>query len=77
MYLFYFDLANTYYFYVNDFQKAILNYRKVIENSNPWLKRAHINSLVLSGYCYLELGDTLYGNFLVLKMALKLLKPDF
>ncbi len=59
MYLFYFDLANTYYFYVNDFQKAILNYRKVIENTNPWLKRAHINSLVLSGYCYLELGDTL------------------
>ncbi len=58
MYLFYFDLANTYYFYKNDFQKAIENYRKVIENNNPWLKRAHINSLVLSGYCYLELGDT-------------------
>jgi CHAT domain-containing protein len=58
MYLFYFDLANTYYFYKNDFNKAIENYRKVINNNNQWLKRAHINSLVLSGYCYLELGDT-------------------
>ncbi len=59
MYLLYFDLANTYYFYINDFQKALTYYRKVIENSNPWLKRSHVNSLVLSGYCYLELGDTL------------------
>jgi CHAT domain-containing protein len=58
MYLFYFDLANTYYFYKNDFHKAIKNYRKVIDNNNQWLKRANINSLVLSGYCYLELGDT-------------------
>ncbi len=58
MYLFYFDLANTYYFYKNDFHKAIENYRKVIDNNNQWLKRAYINSLVLSGYCYLELGDT-------------------
>ena len=58
MYLIYFDLANTYYFYKNDFQKAIENYRKVIDNNNQWLKRAFINSLVLSGYCYLELGDT-------------------
>ncbi len=58
MYLFYFDLANTYYFYKNDFHKAIENYRKVIDNNNLWLNRANINSLVLSGYCYLELGDT-------------------
>jgi CHAT domain-containing protein/tetratricopeptide (TPR) repeat protein len=58
MYLLYFDLANTYYFYKNDFRKAIENYTKVIDNNNPWLKRARINSLVLSGYCYLELGDT-------------------
>jgi tetratricopeptide (TPR) repeat protein len=59
MYLLYFDLANTYYFYVNDFQNAILNYKKVFENGNTWLKQSHNNSLVLSGYCYLELGDTL------------------
>jgi CHAT domain-containing protein len=58
MNLFYFDLANTYYFYKNDYQKAIENYTKVIENNNPWLKRARLNSLVLSGYCHLELGDT-------------------
>jgi CHAT domain-containing protein/tetratricopeptide (TPR) repeat protein len=58
MYLLYFDLANTYYFYKNDFHKAIENYRKVIDNNNQWLKRAYINSMVLSGYCYLELGDT-------------------
>ncbi len=59
MYLFYFDLANTYYFYISDFNKAIENYRKVIGNSNLWLQRALINSLVLCGYCYLELGDTI------------------
>ncbi len=58
MYLFYFDMANTYYFYKNDFHKAITNYGKVIDNNNQWLNRARINSLVLSGYCYLELGDT-------------------
>ena len=58
MFLFYFDLANTYYFYKNDYHKAIENYRKVIENNNQWLNRSYINSLVLSGYCYLELGDT-------------------
>ncbi len=58
MYLLYFDLANTYYFYKNDFRKAVENYTKVIDNDNSWLKRAQINSLVLKGYCYLELGDT-------------------
>ncbi len=58
MNLIYFDVANTYYFYKNDYQKAIENYTKVIENNDPWLKRARLNSLVLSGYCYLELGDT-------------------
>lgn len=58
VYLIYFDLANTYYFYKNDFNKANENYRKVIYNNNPWLNRARINSLVLSGYCCLELGDT-------------------
>ena len=58
MYLFYFDIANTYYFYKNDFLKAIANYRKALDNNNLWLRRARISSLVLSGYCYLELGDT-------------------
>jgi len=58
MYLLYFDLANTYYFYINDFHKAIEHYMKVINNSNQWLHRAHINSWVLSSYCYLELADT-------------------
>jgi CHAT domain-containing protein len=65
MYLIYFDLANTYYFYRNDFFKAIENYSIVISNNNPWLKRARINSLLLTGYCYLELGDTANAIFYI------------
>jgi CHAT domain-containing protein len=58
MFLYYFDLANTYYFFENNYHKAIENYKKVIENNNQWMKRAHVNSRVLMGYCYFELGDT-------------------